>query len=91
MPHYYAIAERGRSRTWWLSFPGLPGVFSAADDAGEIVTQATEALETAINAGLKLPPSVEDGAKPPTDLSEFEQPTIIVVVPFDLTTVTMIA
>ena len=83
MRHYYAIAERGNGRTWWLSFPGLPGVFSAADDAGQIVAQATDALDTAVDSGLALPRSIEDGAKPPADLSEFEQPTIVVVIPFE--------
>ena len=68
MRHYFAIAERGAGRTWWLSFPGLPGVFSAADDAGLIVAQATDALDTAVESGLTLPLSVEDGAKPPADL-----------------------
>ena len=86
MRHYFAIAERGNGRTWWLSFPGLPGVFSAADDAGQIVTQATDALDTAVESGLALPLSVEDGAKPPADLSAFEQPTIVVVIPFEHTT-----
>jgi predicted RNase H-like HicB family nuclease len=83
MRHYYAIAERGNGRTWWLSFPGLTGVFSAADDAGQIVAQATDALDTAVDSGLALPRSIEDGAKPPADLSEFEQPTIVVVIPFE--------
>jgi predicted RNase H-like HicB family nuclease len=83
MRHYYVIAERGQGRTWWLSFPGLPGVYSAADDAGDIQAQVQDALDTAIDAGMGLPRSIEDGAKPPADLSEFEQPTIIVVVPYE--------
>jgi predicted RNase H-like HicB family nuclease len=82
MLHYYAIAERGNGQTWWLSFPGFPGVFSAADDAGQIVAQAQDALGTALDAGMVLPLSIEDGAKPPIDLSEFEQPTIVVLIPF---------
>jgi hypothetical protein len=28
-------------------------------------------------------PSIEDGAKPPADLSAFAQPTIVVVIPFE--------
>jgi hypothetical protein len=47
MRHYYAIAERGGGRTWWISFPDLPGVFSAADDAGYIVKQAQDAIASA--------------------------------------------
>ena len=33
-----------------------------------------------------LPLSIEDGAKPPADLSEFERPTMVVVIPFEHTT-----
>ena len=82
MARFYAIAERGNGTTWLLSFPGLPGLFSAADDAAEIVTQATDALGTAVDSGLALPLSVEEGAEPPADLSEFEQPTMVVLIPF---------
>ena len=82
MQHYYVIAERGGGRTWWLSFPDLPGVYSAADDPGDIQAQVRDALDTAVDAGMGLPRSIEDGAKPPADLSEFEQPTIVVVVPY---------
>jgi predicted RNase H-like HicB family nuclease len=91
MRHYYAVAERGNGRSWWLSFPGLPGVFSAADDAGLIVAQATDALDTAVESGLPLPLSIEAGAKPPADLSGFEQPTIVVVIPFEHTTEAKVA
>jgi hypothetical protein len=79
--HYYAIAERGNGTTWWISFPGA-SIYSAADDAGGIVAQAQDALESAVMyPGGRLPPSIEGGAKPPTDLSEFESP-LIVVIPF---------
>jgi hypothetical protein len=88
MVHYYVIAERGQGRTWWLSFPGGPGIFSAADDAADIPAQARDALETVLMAPPgKLPRSIEDGATPPTaaDLADFEQPTIVVVIPFEAT------
>jgi hypothetical protein len=83
MRHCYAIAERGNGRAWWLSFPGPPGVFSVADDAGEIAMQATDALSAAVDVGLSLPVSVEDGAKPPVNLSEFEAAAMVVVISFD--------
>ena len=47
MAHYYAIAERGQGRTWWISFPGRDGIVSAADDAGDIIAQAQDALASA--------------------------------------------
>ena len=82
MRHYYAIAERGTGTTWWISFPGRDGITSAADDAGEIVAQAQDALASVAMYGGRLPRAIEDGARPPADLSEFEQPAFVVVVPF---------
>ena len=82
MLHYYAIAERGSRTTWWISFPGRDGITSAADDAGQIVVQAQDALASAAMYGRRLPPAIEDGATPPTDLSEFDQPAMVVVIPF---------
>ncbi len=81
MPHYYAIAERGQDRTWWVSFPGQDGIVSAADDAGDIVAQAQDALASAAMDG-GLPPAIEDGAPPPTDLADFDNP-LVVVIPFE--------
>jgi hypothetical protein len=85
MQHYYAIAERGDGRTWWISFPGRDGMVSAADDAADIVAQAQDCLASVAMYDGRLPRSIEDGAKPPPEavLAEFEQPTIVVVIPFE--------
>ena len=87
LAHYSAIAERGDGRTWWITFPGRDGIVSAADGAGQIVFQAQDALASAAMYGGRLPPAIEDGAEPPADLSEFERPTMVVVIPFEHTTV----
>lgn len=58
MMHYYAIAERGQGRTWWISFPGRDGITSAAEDAGDIVAQAQDALASAAMYGGRLPLAV---------------------------------
>jgi predicted RNase H-like HicB family nuclease len=83
MPHYYAIAEAGDDGSWWISFPGRDGITSAADDAKQIVAQAQDALESVAMHGGRLPLAIEDGAAPPTDLSEFQKPTMVVVIPFE--------
>lgn len=82
MSHYYAIAEAGENGSWWISFPGRAGIISAADDARQIVAQAQDALESAAMHGGRLPRSIEDGATPPTDLTEFQAPAMVVVIPF---------
>ena len=79
---YYAIAEAGDGGSWWISFPGRDGIVSAADDAGQIVQQAQDALASAAMHGGRLPLSIEDGAPPPDDLSEFRSPAMVVVIPF---------
>jgi len=83
MLHYYAIAGASEGGSWWISFPGRDGIVSAADDARQIVQQAQDALESAAMHGGRLPPSIEeDGATPPADLSEFQSPAMVVVIPF---------
>ena len=82
MPHYYAVAERHDGETsWWISFPGLDGVTSGTDDAGQIVAQAQDALASTLMWGGALPTSIEDGATPPQDLSGYDNP-LVVVIPF---------
>jgi predicted RNase H-like HicB family nuclease len=82
--HYYAIVEAGDGGSWWISFPGRDGIVSVADDATQIVAQARDALESAAMHGGRLPPAIENGASPPTDLSDFRPPAMIVVIPFAL-------
>jgi predicted RNase H-like HicB family nuclease len=83
MQHYYAIAEASDGETWWISFPGRDGIISAAGDAKEIIAQAQDALASAAMYGGSLPPAIEDGATLPTDLSEFDAPAMVVVIPFE--------
>jgi predicted RNase H-like HicB family nuclease len=81
--NYIAVAEPSDDgKTWWISFPGHDGIISAADDAGQIVQQAQDALASATMHGGRLPPSIEDGAAPPGDLSDFRSPAMVVVIPF---------
>jgi hypothetical protein len=42
----------------------LPGVTSAADGPEQIAAQARDALDSASEAGVVLPPAVEDGGDP---------------------------
>lgn len=79
--NYVAIAEPSDDGTWWISFPGFPGVTSAANGPGQIVSQAQDALASAIGAGAPLPPAVEDGVLPSYNLVEYHEP-LVVLVPF---------
>jgi predicted RNase H-like HicB family nuclease len=76
----FAIAEpSGDGKTWWISFPGLPGVTSAANGPAWIAIQAQDALDSAIEAGATLPPAIKDGATPPDDLSKYQNPLVVLV------------
>ena len=78
--NYIAIAEPSDDgKTWWISFPGFPGVTSAADGPEQIASQARDALASAMEAGAALPPAIEDGAIPPDDLSEYHKPLVVLV------------
>ena len=81
MRHYYAIAEHGREGGWFLTFGGAG--YSFAEHAEQIVRQGHDWLATAAMGGDDLPRSIEDGAKPPADLSGFESPVMVVVIPFE--------
>jgi hypothetical protein len=54
--------------------PALDGIVSAPDDAKQIAAQAQDALESAAMHGGRLPLAIEDGAMPPTDLSDLSSP-----------------
>ena len=85
MSHYYAVCEPDDAGGFWISFPGRDGITSAAASAGQIVFQARDALETVLmyeGTQADLPPSIEDGARPPVDLSDYDKP-LVVVIPFE--------
>ncbi|RVU03986.1 CopG family transcriptional regulator [Novosphingobium umbonatum] len=45
MKNYIAIVHKDEDSAWGVSFPDLPGCFSAADTLDEILPNACEALE----------------------------------------------
>ena len=44
MKIFHAIVHKDDDSAFGISFPDLPGVFSAADDEADLIGQATEAL-----------------------------------------------
>jgi len=83
MRTFVAIAEPSDDgKTWWISFPSLPGITSAADGPTEIAVQARDALESAAAAGLELRGSVEEAGVPAFELADYKNP-LMVLVPFE--------
>lgn len=80
MQNHVAIAEPSSDgKTRWISFPGFPGVTSAADRPERIAPQARDALRSAIEAGAPLPAAIEDGAVPQYDPGEYDNLLVILV------------
>jgi hypothetical protein len=78
MQHYYAIAEPICTSGFRIRFPNRPGVTSAAMTARDIVTQAQKALALMLrHPSADLPRSIEDGAQPPADLSDYDDPLVV--------------
>jgi predicted RNase H-like HicB family nuclease len=87
MAHYYAVAERAAEGGWFLTFPGGAG-YSFAETPEQIVAQAQDWLESVLmEPPGALPRSIEDGAKPPADLSDYDPRSFVVVIPFEPATV----
>lgn len=45
MPHYIAVVHKDADSAFGISFPDLPGCFSAADTSEDLIANAMEALE----------------------------------------------
>ena len=83
MKNYIAIVEASDDeKRLRISFPGRPGVTSAADRPEAIMRQAQDALASAIEAGARPPSAIEEGMSPPADLSEYCNP-LVVLVPYE--------
>jgi predicted RNase H-like HicB family nuclease len=55
MTHYIGIVHKDCDSAYGVSFPDLPGCFSAADDASDLLANAMEALELYAEDGAELP------------------------------------
>ena len=60
--------------TWWIGFPGFPGVTSAAGRPEQIA-----ALASAVDADAPLPRAIEDADIPAYDLDEYSNPQVLLV------------
>lgn len=53
MTHYIAVVHKDADSAFGVSFPDLPGCFSAADDEADIIPNAMEALELWFDDGAE--------------------------------------
>jgi len=89
--HYYVVATPDGKGGFWIRFPDRHGIASAAMGAREIVTQAQDTLASMLkDLSVDLPHSIEEGAKPPANLSDYDDP-LVVVIPFEPASATVAA
>ncbi len=63
MKYFYAILEQEGDSAYGVSFPDLPGCFSAADRAEDVLPNACEALELWFEDEAEVEPSSLDQVK----------------------------
>lgn len=83
MTHYFAIVHKDENSAFGVSFPDIPGCFSAADKEFQILPNAMEALEfyTEDMAILPAPSSIEAIRKMPQIAEDLKNGAYLVSVP----------
>jgi antitoxin HicB len=88
MPYYIALIHKDRDSCYGVSFPDLPGVFTAADTIDEAMQKAAEVLEFAAEDWSKLDgqpfPSARsiDELRAEEDFQSRAEGAVIAAVPF---------
>lgn len=83
MTHYIAIVHKDENSAWGVSFPDLPGCFSAADSEADILPNAMEALEFFAEdlARMPSPSSIEAIRDLPDIASDLKTGAYLISVP----------
>lgn len=55
MTHYFALVHKDAGTAYGISFPDVPGCFSAADAQADIISNAMEALELFLDGAPETP------------------------------------
>ncbi|EKF17440.1 type II toxin-antitoxin system HicB family antitoxin [Nitratireductor pacificus] len=84
MPHYIAIVHKDDSSAYGISFPDLPGCFSAADGEGEILPNAMEALELYFEdvSDHPAPKGIEEVRAMPQIAADLTSGAYLIAVPY---------
>jgi predicted RNase H-like HicB family nuclease len=83
MRYYIAVVHKDEGSSFGVSFPDLPGVYSAADDMDGLIPNAAEALSLAAeDAPLPLPRALEEVRRDQGVATELARGAFLVAVPF---------
>jgi predicted RNase H-like HicB family nuclease len=83
MRYYIALVHKDEGSSFGVSFPDVPGVFSAADDMADLIPHAAEALNLlAEDVPLPVSRSLEEVRLDPDVGAELARGAFLVAVPF---------
>jgi predicted RNase H-like HicB family nuclease len=88
MPHYIALIHKDADSCYGVSFPDVPGVFTAGDTIDEAIRKAAEVLEFAAEDWLELEgkpfprPRTIDELRGDAGFSESAVEAVVAAVPF---------
>lgn len=88
MPHYIALIHKDADNCYGVSFPDLPGVFTAGDTIDEAMRKAVEVIEFAAEdwsalKGDKFPaPRTIDELRADPEFQERAADAVIAAIPF---------
>ena len=87
MPHYIALIHKDLDSCYGVSFPDVPGVFTAGDTIDEAMQQAVEVLEFAAQdwPGAFPPPRTIDQLRADSEFQQDAVDAVIAAVPFRAT------
>ena len=88
MAHYIALIHKDADSCYGVSFPDVPGVFTAGDTIDEVLARAVDVLEFAaedwsdLSGGKFPPPRTIDELRADPDFQEQAADALIAAVPF---------
>jgi predicted RNase H-like HicB family nuclease len=84
MPHYIAVIHKDPDSAYGISFPDLPGCFSAADEEADIIPNALEAVELFMEPDYKLPEpsSIEKIKSDPQVAADLAEGAYLMSIPY---------
>jgi predicted RNase H-like HicB family nuclease len=84
MPHYIAVIHKDKDSAFGITFPDLPGCFSAADTEAEIIPNALEAVELFLEPEHKLPEpsSIETIRADPHIAADLAEGAYLIAIPY---------
>ena len=83
MRHYFALVHKDEGSAYGMQFPDVPGVYSAADEAEDIISKAAEALSFYAEDGQLPAPSSHEQIVARKDIQDaLAEGAYLVQIPF---------